>query len=132
MQKKSPASVHKTTVLGDFMPNNNGLFHKCPWRFDDTLTFTACMSDALRPGLTLRLRAEKDFHLGPLQLDFSKFAEVGITGVDLKRCVLPACVCSPCSSEDSRWESPPIVVPYIKCTVVSAQRVKFLDSLSGM
>ena len=31
-------------------------------------------------------------------------------GVDLRRCVLPACVGSPCSSEDSRWESLPIVV----------------------
>ena len=98
MQKVSPASVHKTTELGDFTPN-------------DTLTFTARLSDVLRPGLTLRLRAEKDFHLGPLQLDFSKVGEVGIAGVDLRRCAPPACVCSPCSSEDSRWESPPIVVP---------------------
>ena len=110
MQKVSLAPVHKTTEFGDFTPSN-GLFRNCPWRFGDTLTFTARLSDVLRPGLTLRLRAEKDFHLGPLQLNFSKVAEVGIAGVDLRRCALPACVCSPCSSEDSRWESPPIVVP---------------------
>ena len=100
--------MHKTTDLDNFTPNDGGLFNECPWRFGDTLTFTARLSDVLRPGL---IRAEKDFHLGPLQLDFSKAAEVGIAGVDLKRCVLPACVCSPCSSEDSRWENPPIVVP---------------------
>ena len=34
----SLALVHKTTELGDFTPNNNGLFHNCPWRFGDTLT----------------------------------------------------------------------------------------------
>ena len=68
----SLASVHKTTELGDFTPNDGGLFNECPWRFGDTLTFTARLSDVLGPGLTLRLRAEKDFHLGPLQLDFSR------------------------------------------------------------
>ena len=49
----------------NFTPNDGGLFNECPWRFGDTLTFTARLSDVLGPGLTLRLRAKKDFHLGP-------------------------------------------------------------------
>ena len=73
--------MHKTTDLDNFTPNDGGLFNECPWRFGDTLTFTARLSDVLGPGLTLRLRAEKNFHLSPLQLDFSKVAEVGIAGI---------------------------------------------------
>ena len=97
----------------------------------DTLTFTARLSDVLSLASHCDCVPRRTFHLGPLQLDFSKVAEVGIAGVDLRRCVLPACVCSPCSSEDSRWKVLPSSCRCITCAVVSAQKVRLLDSLLG-
>lgn len=62
-----------------------------PWRFGDTLTFTATIADLLGPGLQVWLRTNSDWHVGPLQLTFARPADIGVCSVDMRKRVLPAC-----------------------------------------
>jgi hypothetical protein len=124
----SLGAVKKKTELGDFqrVPKGTGKMasgggvcaEECPWRFGDTLTFVAHLSDVLGHGLVLRLRAESDYFLGPLEFQGAGGpSEVGETAVDLKRFVLPACVGGECCKTHSHspdivlWETPVLVVP---------------------
>lgn len=124
----SLGAVKKKTELGDFqrVPKGTGKMasgggvcaEECPWRFGDTLTFVAHLSDVVGHGLVLRLRAESDYFLGPLEFQGAGGpSEVGETAVDLKRFVLPACVGGECCKTHSHspdivlWETPVLVVP---------------------
>mmetsp|Transcript_107095 Transcript_107095/g.301395 ORF Transcript_107095/g.301395 Transcript_107095/m.301395 type:complete len:513 (+) Transcript_107095:67-1605(+) len=98
---------------------------ECPWRFGDTLIFTARLSDLLGPGLRLRLRGHSDLCVGPLQLELpaSRAVLLGETVVNLRKRVLPACVqmrpCDPggtgaricANSNNCVWESPVLAIP---------------------
>eukprot|EP00928_Gymnodinium_smaydae_P059997 TRINITY_DN4352_c0_g2_i1.p1 TRINITY_DN4352_c0_g2~~TRINITY_DN4352_c0_g2_i1.p1 ORF type:complete len:536 (-),score=91.35 TRINITY_DN4352_c0_g2_i1:97-1704(-) len=64
----------------------------CPWRFGDTLTFAAHLSDLLGPGLQVWLRTASEVRLGPLQVDMNVPRDVGVCSVDIRKRVLPACV----------------------------------------
>lgn len=84
---------------------------ECPWRFGDTLTFTARVEDILGKGLRLRLRVRRDVIIGPFEFTL-RSEDVAEGGVDFRRRVLPACV------EDRRgiggrrsWGSPVLLVP---------------------
>lgn len=110
--------TQKDTELADFAgkdttsPSVGACARECPWRFADTLTFAATVQDVQGPGLRLRLRAQSDLSLGPVQLQLVRAADLGEACVDLRRRVLPSCV------RDHRtpagvdlWESPVLLIP---------------------
>lgn len=63
-----------------------------PWRFGDTLTFSAQLRDLTSAGLRLRLAAHSDMVLGLWQVDLPSSQDFGEAVVSLQRLVLPACV----------------------------------------
>lgn len=81
-----------------------------PWRFGDTLTFSASVCDLRKGGLRLRLGAASGVQLGPWQVDMPRLQELGEAVLDVQRFVLPACApvtpIVPRSSPRSpvRWE----------------------------
>jgi len=83
----------------------------CPWRFDESLTFSPTLDDISGPGLKFRLRAQSDLQLGPLHIA-SKPEDVGEATMDMQRRVLPACVQEQHHSDrPSIWSSPLILLP---------------------
>lgn len=112
-------TVSKETELGDWARKGAKVggvatADEFPWRFGDTLTFTARPEDVVQDsqGLVFRLRAHSDTTVGPLQFQFSGVDDVGEAAVDLRRTVFPACVGSICERGEAKiWESPVILVP---------------------
>lgn len=90
---------------------------ECPWRFGDTLTFSAQLQDLTGVGLRLRLSARSDVSLGPLQLQMPQVHELGEAVLNLRRQVLPACEPIACQggsfggSGRPEWKTPCLVVP---------------------
>lgn len=144
----SLGSTKKDTEFGDFAdeesqmaPSTGVTAKECPWRFGDTVTFVATKKDLDGPGLRLRLRAQHDISLGPLQLQFRGVDELGEAIIDLKSRVLPACAkrglgrcgrgrkaCISSRLEEvptaEAWESPLMLIPlfYVKGCVLSTQQ----------
>lgn len=99
---------------------------RCPWRFDDTVTFAARPCDVLREGIRLRLGARSDVCLGPLQVRLPRVQDLGEGVLELRRAVLAAC--RPAAAPDAGhgaggssggpaaaprrvWRTPVLVVP---------------------
>lgn len=101
--------------------SDDGVSVAGPWRFGDTLTFSAKMCDVLSGGVRLRLSAHSDVVLGPMQLELPQDDEVGEAVIDLRRRVLPACApgrsrATAYGEEDCHrvydaWDTPVVVVP---------------------
>ena len=89
---------------------------ECPWRFGDTLTLDARVSDVTGPGLKVCLRADSEVRLGRLAVRLTGAQELGACVVDLRRRVLPSCVRARRLDPDgtgkgrSVWESPVTVL----------------------
>lgn len=95
------------------------------WQFGDTLTFVATRADVLGPGAQVWLRTQGEVRLGSLlQMNMAATTDVGVSSVDIRRRVLPACrqKTSPDSTGGSAnadlpisalfsWESPVFVMP---------------------
>jgi len=104
-----------------------------PWRFDDTLTFAAGLSDILGEGLRFRLAARSDMCLGPLQVRMPRVQDLGEAVLELRHGILAVCRPEPgappgsglsssssasasasASASTSRrrlWQTPVLVVP---------------------
>lgn len=101
---------------------------RCPWRFDDTLTFAVGAADVLGGGLRLRLGARSDVHFGPLQVRLPTTQDLGEGILELRAGVLSACRLAAHAAVDGRsggrdgaaargkkvWQTPVLVVPLIR------------------
>jgi hypothetical protein len=114
----SLGDVQKDTELADYVaddetsPEADACARECPWRFGDTLTFSASVKDVLGPGLRFRLRAHSDIFLGPVQLQLQRVADLGEGSYSIRQRILPACVRNRhCFNGIYSWESPMLPVP---------------------
>mmetsp|Transcript_54511 Transcript_54511/g.100862 ORF Transcript_54511/g.100862 Transcript_54511/m.100862 type:complete len:408 (+) Transcript_54511:53-1276(+) len=111
--------VQKDTELADYQSDSAldagaNWAAECPWRFGDTLTFSAELKDLTGSnGLYIRVRAHKDVSIGPVQLEFTDIADLGEACVDLRQRVFPACVCDKNGKEGvpGTWQSPVLLIP---------------------
>lgn len=71
--------------------SNNSSEPESPWRFGDTLVFSAGREDLKGPGVRFRLVAHSDVRVGPLQMDLLKSSDLGGCRLDLRKQVLPLC-----------------------------------------
>merc|ERR1740121_1702669 len=93
--KLTLGASEKETDFADFAGHESGegvgkCAKECPWRFSDSITFSATAEELVGPGLKVKMYTRQDVTCWPVQFQMQPVqAAEGL--VDLKTRVLPAC-----------------------------------------